>query len=1029
MTGRRRLALILGASLLALSLIVLAGRAILAGTYHRAAIERLASRVAGQRVTIQGPIKLTLIPEPQLIAGRITIGNPQAASVRAQTLKLDLAAWPLLLGQLRATRLTLHRPIIDLPWPLPGGASALAPPPWLASLHASIENGTINLGRLHFTNANLSIFTGGPNAVLALGGSALLGIQPVHLTLDLSHASHPGNTNTATNTATMTASISRIAATGQSDATMNFTGQFNNQSVLIGTITGQATIAPQGWQTTPTHLHATLHADGRLIALSDLTIQHGPGRITGSAQFQGTTAALDLTVDHLNIAPLLSPFDAQPNLAPNPLLSVAPILVTLHLHHARYHQVQLPDLTSRLRITQHQIQLQALRAHIAGGQLSLTGSANNSSPLTGQFTLTAPHLASAITAALTAWRQLDPTLPPWLAKTPWSHAPLTLNGNFALSAHGFRLSQLHGLIGTGAIRSDFTGALTSIGADRAIGLQFGHLALGAPPLAPLIAASAVPTTPGAKITLRLTAQTIAFGPGKTDLTGSHLLIDGTIGRSINLRIGGVTLAGAMINAHGQFSPLTGLSHAQLTIAGPNASSTVLTLDPNLNPNLAASIAHAPLGQQRFALGVRASGPLTALMTQWHLDLGLDRTEIAAAADQRLNLTQQTAQGSLVLRAPSAIALLDNLGIRAGGVKAGLSWPGAGSVGLRIGDHLSPHIISLDNAVASFGASTLTARLKLALAPTPTLTGRLHADRLALPASARLIDSAMGLIGRTIAVQFTADHVERAGATIATNVTGQFSARTKTAPTLAVTLHAAPALGGALTLQAKLVAPPQQQPHVKPPLEQPLEPHLALGITLKGAPIASLTQVAAQAGLHLPFIGNHGTGGHVDLVTALTATGTSSTDWLKSATGSLAITADHTALAGINLTAAAAALRAARAASHRISRFTAADRLRRALAIGATHFSTGQMAVSVAAQQLIIDYAHFAGPSGAVRLSGTINRATSRLNLTAQIQLQDGQQPVLPTLNEQILGTATAPWHHANLTPAMRWIDAPAPPKP
>ncbi len=1021
MTGRRRLALILGASLLALSLIVLAGRAILAGTYHRAAIERLASRVVGQRVTIQGPIKLALIPEPQLIAGRITIGNPQAASVRAQTLKLDLAAWPLLLGQLRATRLTLHRPMIDLPWPLPGGASALAPPPWLASLHASIENGTINLGRLHFTNANLSIFTGGPNAVLALGGSALLGTTPVHLTLDLSHASHPRHTNTAT----MTASISRIATSGQPDATMNFTGQFNNQSVLIGTITGQSSIAPQGWQTTPTQLQATLHADGRLIALSNLIIQHGPGRITGSVQFQRTNAALNLMVDQLNIAPLLPLLDAPPNRPANPWHSGAPILLTLHLHHARYHQVQLPDLTSRLRITPHQLQLQALQADIAGGQLSLTGSATQSDPFTGQFTLAAPHLATAVTTALIAWRQLDPTLPPWLAKAPWSHAPLTLNGNFALTAQGFRLSQLHGLIGTGPTSSDFTGALTSNGPQRALALQFGHLVLGAPPWTPLIAASASPATQNATIALRLTAQTIAFHHGNTNLTGSHLLIDGSLGPSVNLRIGGVTLAGAMINAHGQFSPRAGLSHAQLTIAGPNAASTLRTLDPNLDPSLAARIAHAPLGQQRFALGVRASGKLTALMTQWHLDLGLDRTEIAAAADQRLNLTQQTAQGSLVLRAPSAIALLNDLGTGAGGVKAGLSWPGAGSVGLRIGDHLSAHTISLDNAVASFGATTLTARLKLALAHTPTLTGRIHADRLALPASARLIAGAMGLVGRTIAVQFTADQVERAGTTIATHLSGQISARTKTAPSLAVTLHAAPAIGGALTAQAKFLLPPQQQPHLEPHLE----PHLALGITLKAAPIAPLIHDAAQAGLHLPFTSGQGIGGHVDLVTALAATGTSRAAWINSATGSLAITADHTALAGIDLTAAAAALRAARAPVHRISRYAAADRLRRALAVGITHFSTSQMAVSVAAHQFIIDYAHFVGPSGAIRLSGTINRAPSRLNLTAQIRLRDGQQPALPTLSEQILGTATAPWHRANLTPAMRWIDAPAPPKP
>jgi hypothetical protein len=982
MTGRRRLALILGSLLLALSLIVLAGRAILLGTYHRAAIERLASRVAGQRITIKGPIKLAFIPDPQLIAERITIGNPQGGSVRAKILKLDLAAGPLLLGQLRATRLTLRSPTIDLPWPLPGGAYALAPPPWLASLHASVENGTIDLGTLRLTNANLSIFTGGPNAVLAVGGNAMIGTRPIHLTFDLSH--------TTAAAATMAASISLIAPNGQPGATMNFVGQFNDRSVLTGQITSQSTVALPGWQSTPTQLQATLHADGSVIALSHLTLQHGKGRITGTAQFHGATAALDLTVQNLNIAPLWQ--NANTAFAP------PRINLKLHLHQARFATTMLPDLTSRLRITRQRIEILASQAPIAGGVLSLTGTASPTGQLNGPFTLAVPHLA----AAISAWRQLDPTLPPWLVKAPWSHAPLTLNGQIDLSARGFRLTHLQGLIGTGPTRSDFTGAIDSHGQYRAIGLQFGHLVLGSPDWAQLIAARAPPSGHGAKLNLRLTAQHIAFSHSKTNLTGTNLLIDAAIGRSINLRVGGVTLAGAVLNAHGAFSPADGLSHAQLNIAGPNATSTILTIDPSL----AATIGHAPMARQRFALGLRASGPVTAIATQWHIDLGQDRTAMAAEAHQQINLTQQTAQGSFVLRAPSAIALLAGVG-----VKAGLTWPGAGSVGVRIGDHLSAHQIMLDNAVVSFGASTLTARLKLALTPTPTLTGRIHAGRLALPEPARLIDGAMALMQHAVTVQFTARHIESDGTKIATDLSGDFSAGAKTVPTLSVAVKATPAMGGALTAHAKLMAQPQQKLH------------LALGITMKRAPIAPLTEIAQQAGIHLPF-----TGGTADLVTALAATGRSSAAWIKSATGSFAVTAHQTQISGINLTGAAMTLRAARAPLHRISRFTAADRLRRALAIGSTPVSTGQIAATLAAHDLTIDYAHFVGPAGAVRLSGTINRAISRLKLSARIRLSDGQQPSLPALDEQILGTATSPWHHAGLSQAMRWIDAPPPPK-
>ena len=64
----------------------------------------------------------------QFIAERVNITSPDHETITAASLTLAIDPIPLLRGQISARAITLQAPHIALPWPLPGGAAAIAPP-------------------------------------------------------------------------------------------------------------------------------------------------------------------------------------------------------------------------------------------------------------------------------------------------------------------------------------------------------------------------------------------------------------------------------------------------------------------------------------------------------------------------------------------------------------------------------------------------------------------------------------------------------------------------------------------------------------------------------------------------------------------------------------------------------------------------------------------------------------------------------------------------------------------------------------
>ena len=140
-------------------------------TRYRATIEVLASATLGQPVTIQGPITLTLLPQPVLTAAQVNVGGTEPAdlSIHVDALRLRVALWPLIGGRVDARELVLRGPDLHIPWPTEPGMLRTRPPAWLAAFAVRIENGRLTVGRLAFTGIDATLATLETGALSASG--------------------------------------------------------------------------------------------------------------------------------------------------------------------------------------------------------------------------------------------------------------------------------------------------------------------------------------------------------------------------------------------------------------------------------------------------------------------------------------------------------------------------------------------------------------------------------------------------------------------------------------------------------------------------------------------------------------------------------------------------------------------------------------------------------------------------------------------------------------------------------------------
>lgn len=526
---------------------------------HRAQIEAFASALTGRHVRIGGALSLGLLPL-EVKASDITITGPDDEIITAHDLVMDISFAALLHGQLAARSLTLDSPNIALPWPLPGGPKAVAPPPLLAALHAVISNGALRIGGLAFTGVSADLFTGAGGTVSISGNGALEGL-PVALNLAL-------GASDLTGAAPLTLHAAGLGAAA------SFEGALNAQSSL----SGQARV------TLPGHIAAnfSLAANGTGLDASALTLSDGAASLTGSGRLAFAAPALSASLIAQNLD--LDALRPQAGLWPAALplsLSLNASNVTLGGH--AYPALRL-DLTRNATAATLQ---DATLTLPGGGTLTANGSLAAGGALIGQASLASPDLTSLLAAY-----GLPPE-PSW----PSAHLTAQIGGTFSALA----LRNLSGTLGPDHV----TGTLI-LAANHAGGaLAFDHLAL-----APLTAWASQRPPGGFSADAEITAARAEAGPVKL----TNFALDGALDGTLNIRrlsanlYGGLAAGSFTLNSAGLVTSAHGF--ADIPSAAPLAA---------LLP--AAWAPPAPVLAQRLTLALAARGPANALATSLVLGLG------------------------------------------------------------------------------------------------------------------------------------------------------------------------------------------------------------------------------------------------------------------------------------------------------------------------------------------------------------------------------------------------------------------------
>lgn len=537
--------------LLLLAGLVLALPGFVASGAHRAAIESFVSSLTGSHVRIGGKLSLTLLPQPRLTATEITITGPAHQTVTAQALAMDISLPALLHGQLKVQTLNLVGPHIGLPWPPPGGASGITPPPWLATLHAHLQQGTLQLGALTLTHVNADLFTGQGGA-LSVAGGAVFKDHPLTLSLALGKISLAG-----------AAPISIQAESSGNKA--DFSGQMDDQGLLTGHLALTLANGLTG--------DAALTVDKTGMAASALNFRQGKANLGGSASlaFAGPTLSASLIGQNLNLGALQTEAAAWP--------ANIPATIGLAAKNITLNGQSFPALQANLTSGADGVVLHHLTLTLPGGaSLSAHGAVSPKGALSGQASLTAPDLA----ALLSAWH-----LPP---EPDWPAAQITaaLAGSLAHPA-------LHTLSGT--LGNDHVTGNLVLSAGHASGtLAFDHLAL-----APL--ASWVSQEAGGPFTAdgALTAANATAGPVKLQ----HLALDAALDGTLNIRrasadlYGGLAAGSVTLDSHLQMTA----AHGFLDIPSAAPLAALLPAAWHLPPALL---------KPRLTLNLAAQGPPTSL---------------------------------------------------------------------------------------------------------------------------------------------------------------------------------------------------------------------------------------------------------------------------------------------------------------------------------------------------------------------------------------------------------------------------------
>jgi hypothetical protein len=917
---------------------------------HRAAIEAAASGFLGRKVLINGPIRLTLLPHPSITAERVDVqddGDGVRMAARGLTLNLSLGA--LVTGRVDVTHITLDRPDIRLPWPLPNGPSSIEPPPWLASLSAEITRGRLFLGPLDIEDASLTVATGGADAALQMDGSATIGGKPWQVSLALAWPHLDGG-------APIKATIRRDA---QPSSTFDFAGEMKQDGMVAGTLTAHGEDLSFLLPTPSLSFDASgaLAADKTGVRLDGMDLVLGTMPADGTLRLTLPTTktgvaipgglAIGLHTPMLDLAPWLAAFPAGSATAP-------PMSLALDADAVIFGQGLMRRVSAKIATSATGIHVDDFHASLPGeADLGLAGDyESKAQTFTGRMGLRAPS------PGVTLHWLVASKLAPDVSSSLSGLGSLVASSDIAVGGQRLALTGLTGRMNDTTVTGDLVLGLGDH-PSVAAGLDFGKIDLGNwlppawltnPPRPDVL----VRALQGVSADLRLSAAEVWLGDEEVD----HVVLDAAIANGgVNLRRFAGQDQNLQLMASGAMDAKGIVRGARLAASAQPATRLMDVLPARLRGN-------APFWSQPFAASVTAQGPPDALALMLNGSLG----DTTFSAEPVLDLRSMRWHGPVTLRHPNAARLLRDIGFR-----DATSWLGEGSLSLVANVASDPAGWRVAPLTFSIGMLHGAGSLSRAFARAPDdrgVRGTLAIDTLPWPDPDPDEPIPVELLrGWNATLDLTVNQVLDGLAPVASHVVADAGIGDGA---LTVALKSATVLGGLASGDLRLDG-------AKPP-------RLTASLALSGAHLAppATNDPTVPDPVWVGWLPFGLTADRLDGQFAVTATGYSLASWLASLNGTVSLKAGHATLSGLDLAAAP----------------------KPALFGGTTEFATMTASARLAQGNLRLDGFQLGGDAGAVEGTGQVDlvRGICNLNLVIkprQMTEQTGGEGVTAVLQGSV----------------------------
>jgi uncharacterized protein involved in outer membrane biogenesis len=940
-------------------------------TRYRGEIIALASGTLGRSVRIDGPISLTILPEPVLTAAAVSVDEGEAA-ISVRRLRLRVALWPLLRGRLVARDLVMREFDMRVPWPMTTPAEAVRRPDWLAATSARIERGRVSIGDLVFTDIDADLATGAasamPSAVPAGGyaasGTARFSGKPWHFSVRMSP---PGGDGSVT---------LDVALDGQGPMQgvgATLAGQIEGDGSLGGRVTARgpdlAALLPA--PAVPFKADGRLTIAGGLAAADSLVVEIGGSPATGAVALRVSPAL------RLDVALAASRLDLDawlPTLLGGAGVPI-PTGIDLSAEAAQLAGGTLRHLRGAFDIDQGRVEVRDIKAMLPGdAAMQLSGRITHPDParphFEGDASLAAPALRTTLAWLEGAGFGTFSALPDGVLRSA------ELAGHTLLDRDQLAVGSLRGKIDGMSVAGTF-----AVHPGR-------HLALGATLQVDRVDLDRwLPATIGplAALPARLSAidADVRLEAGEADARGIAIkpfALDARIdGGQVNLR----RLEGQADDVHAIASGTLveggriadGRLDVQASLAEPLAD---MLSDGVLRR--AAALGGGALLRLPLTVQIQADGAPDTLGLRIKADLG----DLKFDARPTIDATSGKWAGLVTLRHPGAPRLAEMLG-----VIGAPAWLGDGSLALVAQASGEPHRLSAESFDITAGALHASGRLALETGAgqphgEPHLSGKISAETLPLPLPYPRAPEPipLGLLGGwSGSVALDAGRVLAGASPVLEQVAANVSLADRTLRIDRLTARlGGGAVSGAIVLNAAGALPV-----------------LSVSGSLTGASVSAPV-------FDLPM---DITAGTLDASAALTANGFSPAGLLATLRGDVGLSVRDGQILGFDLAKLAPGLAAP----------SPDDAIRQALAGGTTPFATLTLTGHADHGDVVLQAGRLSGPAGEATASGVLDLpdASADIRIVLRPALADP-----PEIGLRLTGPLDAPRRTPELAGIARW---------